>query len=167
MSSRSMSDSNPFDAKREFVLGGHYFALESLDLAGLDTSNLPYSIRVLLEGALRNCDGFLISEQDVRNIAGWKAEDERGEIPFRPSRVILQDFTGVPAVVDLAALRDAMVEMGGDPEKVNPQVPVDLVIDHSVQVDHSGSNIDALALNLDIEYHRNMEGYTLQFVFIV
>jgi aconitate hydratase len=155
-----MSDSNPFDAKREFALGGHYFALDSLDLAGLDTSDLPYSIRVLLEGALRNCDGFLISEQDVRNIAGWKAEDERGEIPFRPSRVILQDFTGVPAVVDLAALRDAMVEMGGDPEKVNPQVPVDLVIDHSVQVDHSGSNTNALALNLDIEYHRNMERYT-------
>jgi len=84
---------------------------------------LPYSVRVLLEGALRNLDGFLISEEDVRTIAGWTAEGERGEIPFRPSRVILQDFTGVPAVVDLAALRDAMVDMGGDAERVNPQVP--------------------------------------------
>jgi aconitate hydratase len=117
-------------------------------------------MRVLLEGALRNCDGFLIREEDVKSIAGWQANSERGEIPFRPSRVILQDFTGVPAVVDLAALRDAMVQMGGDPEKVNPQVPVDLVIDHSVQVDVSGSHSNALSLNLDIEYHRNMERYT-------
>ena len=155
-----MSDSDPFSSKREFSLGGHFHSLDSLDDAGLDTQTLPYSIRVLLEGALRNCDGFLITEKDVRNIAEWKADGERGEIPFRPSRVILQDFTGVPAVVDLAALRDAMVEMGGDPEKVNPQVPVDLVIDHSVQVDVSGSNANALDLNLDIEYHRNMERYT-------
>ena len=155
-----MSDSDPFSSKKDFPLGGIYHALDSLDESGIDTSSLPYSIRVLLEGALRNCDGFLITEKDVRNIADWKANGERGEIPFRPSRVILQDFTGVPAVVDLAALRDAMVEMGGDPEKVNPQVPVDLVIDHSVQVDVSGSNTQALELNLDIEYHRNMERYT-------
>lgn len=155
-----MSDTDPFSSKRDFPLGGIYHALDSLDESGLDTSSLPYSIRVLLEGALRNCDGFLITEKDVRNIADWKANGGRGEIPFRPSRVILQDFTGVPAVVDLAALRDAMVEMGGDPEKVNPQVPVDLVIDHSVQVDVSGSDAQALELNLDIEYHRNMERYT-------
>ena len=155
-----MSDSDPFSSKKDFPLGGIYHALDSLDESGIDTSSLPYSIRVLLEGALRNCDGFLITEKDVRNIADWKANGARGEIPFRPSRVILQDFTGVPAVVDLAALRDAMVEMGGDPEKVNPQVPVDLVIDHSVQVDVSGSNAQALELNLDIEYHRNMERYT-------
>ena len=155
-----MSESDPFTSKREFALGGHYHSLDSLDESGIDTSSLPYSIRVLLEGALRNCDGFLITEKDVRNIAGWTANGDRGEIPFRPSRVILQDFTGVPAVVDLAALRDAMVEMGGNPEKVNPQVPVDLVIDHSVQVDVSGSNAEALELNLDIEYHRNMERYT-------
>ena len=155
-----MSESDPFSSKKDFPLGGHYHSLDSLDDSGVDTSTLPYSIRVLLEGALRNCDGFLITEQDVRNIAGWTANGDRGEIPFRPSRVILQDFTGVPAVVDLAALRDAMVEMGGDPEKVNPQVPVDLVIDHSVQVDVSGSNPEALDLNLDIEYHRNMERYT-------
>ena len=155
-----MSDSDPFNAKRELDIGGAYFALQALDDAGISTAHLPYSMRVLLEGALRNCDGFLIREEDVKSIAGWQANSERGEIPFRPSRVILQDFTGVPAVVDLAALRDAMVQMGGDPEKVNPQVPVDLVIDHSVQVDVSGSNVDALQLNLDIEYHRNMERYT-------
>lgn len=155
-----MSQVDPFSSKKEFPLGGVYHSLDSLDDAGVDTKQLPYSIRVLLEGALRNCDGFLITEEDVRNIAGWKANGERGEIPFRPSRVILQDFTGVPAVVDLAALRDAMVEMGGDPEKVNPQVPVDLVIDHSVQVDISGANPEALDMNLDIEYHRNMERYT-------
>ena len=155
-----MSDSDPFNAKRELDIGGAYFALQALDDAGISTAHLPYSMRVLLEGALRNCDGFLIREEDVKSIAGWQANSERGEIPFRPSRVILQDFTGVPAVVDLAALRDAMVQMGGDPEKVNPQVPVDLVIDHSVQVDVSGSHSDALSLNLDIEYHRNMERYT-------
>ena len=155
-----MSDSDPFNAKRELDIGGAYFALQALDDAGISTAHLPYSMRVLLEGALRNCDGFLIREEDVKSIAGWQANSERGEIPFRPSRVILQDFTGVPAVVDLAALRDAMVQMGGDPEKVNPQVPVDLVIDHSVQVDVSGSHSNALGLNLDIEYHRNMERYT-------
>ena len=155
-----MSESSPFSSRKNFPSGGHYYSLDSLDEMGLDTSRLPYSIRVLLEGALRNCDGFLITEQDVKNIASWTPNGERGEIPFRPSRVILQDFTGVPAVVDLAALRDAMVEMGGNPEKVNPQVPVDLVIDHSVQVDVSGSNVEALDLNLDIEYHRNMERYT-------
>lgn len=155
-----MSDSDPFNAKRELDIGGTYFALQALDDSGISTTHLPYSMRVLLEGALRNCDGFLIREEDVKAIAGWEANSERGEIPFRPSRVILQDFTGVPAVVDLAALRDAMVDMGGDPEKVNPQVPVDLVIDHSVQVDVSGANPEALSLNLDIEYHRNMERYT-------
>ena len=155
-----MATIDPFSARRELPLGGHYYALGALDDAGIDTASLPYSVRVLLEGALRNLDGFLISEDDVRTIAGWTAEGERGEIPFRPSRVILQDFTGVPAVVDLAALRDAMVEMGGDAERVNPQVPVDLVIDHSVQVDVSGSEANALDMNLDIEYHRNAERYT-------
>ena len=154
-----MTQNDPFNARRELGELGTYFALDALDEAGIDTSTLPYSIRVLLEGALRNLDGFLISEDDVKGIATWTADGERGEIPFRPSRVILQDFTGVPAVVDLAALRDAMVEMGGDASKVNPQVPVDLVIDHSVQVDVSGADPNALDLNLDIEYYRNMERY--------
>ena len=155
-----MATLDPFNARRTLSVGGDYYALAGLDEQGIDTSSLPYSIRILLEGALRGNDGFLVSESDIRNIAGWTPHGERGEIPFRPSRVILQDFTGVPAVVDLAALRDAMVEMGGDPEKVNPQVPVDLVIDHSVQVDIDGANSQALDMNLDIEYHRNMERYT-------
>ena len=155
-----MATLDPFNTRRTLSVGGDYYALDGLDENGVDTSTLPYSIRILLEGALRGNDGFLVSEQDIRNIAAWTPNGERGEIPFRPSRVILQDFTGVPAVVDLAALRDAMVEMGGDPEKVNPQVPVDLVIDHSVQVDVDGANSQALDLNLDIEYHRNMERYT-------
>ena len=154
-----MATVDTFNSKRELPIGGHYFALDGLDENGIDTTNLPYSIRILLEGALRGNDGFLVTDKDVRNIASWTPNGERIEIPFRPSRVILQDFTGVPAVVDLAALRDAMVEMGGDPEKVNPQVPVDLVIDHSVQVDVSGAHGDALEMNLDIEYHRNMERY--------
>jgi len=155
-----MATLDPFNARRTLSVGGDYYSLAGLDEQGIDTSSLPYSIRILLEGALRGNDGFLVSETDIRNIARWTPHGERGEIPFRPSRVILQDFTGVPAVVDLAALRDAMVEMGGDPEKVNPQVPVDLVIDHSVQVDIDGANSQALDMNLDIEYHRNMERYT-------
>ena len=155
-----MTPLDTYNARRTLSVGGDYFALDGLDENGVDTSSLPYSIRILLEGALRGHDGFLIRDEDIRNIAGWTPNGERGEIPFRPSRVILQDFTGVPAVVDLAALRDAMVVMGGDPEKVNPQVPVDLVIDHSVQVDVDGGHSDALQLNLDIEYHRNMERYT-------
>ncbi|HJM55467.1 MAG TPA: aconitate hydratase AcnA [Poseidonia sp.] len=155
-----MATLDPFNARRPLEVGGDYYALDALDANGLPTKHLPYSIRVLLEGALRAHDGFLITEDDVRSIASWTPDGERNEIPFRPSRVILQDFTGVPAVVDLAALRDAMVEMGGDPEKVNPQVPVDLVIDHSVQVDVSGAHGDALEMNLDIEYLRNMERYT-------
>lgn len=155
-----MATLDPFSARRTLDVGGDFFALDALDGHGISTKQLPYSIRILLEGALRGHDGFLITEADIRTIAAWSPEGVRSEIPFRPSRVILQDFTGVPAVVDLAALRDAMVEMGGDPERVNPQVPVDLVIDHSVQVDVSGAHSDALDLNLDIEYHRNMERYT-------
>ncbi|DAC70272.1 MAG TPA: aconitate hydratase AcnA, partial [Candidatus Poseidoniales archaeon] len=155
-----MATLDPFGARQRLSVGGEYFSLDALDANGIPTAHLPYSVRILLEGALRGHDGFLITEDDIRNIAAWLPNGERGEIPFRPSRVILQDFTGVPAVVDLAALRDAMVEMGGDPEKVNPQVPVDLVIDHSVQVDVSGAHSDALDMNLDIEYHRNMERYT-------
>ena len=122
-------------------------------------NELPYSIRVLLESALRNCDGFLVDEQNVRTIASWSPKMTPQEIPFSPSRVILQDFTGVPALVDIAALRDAMEELGGKPSKVNPQVPVDLVIDHSIQVDLSGLFPDAQERNLEIEYKRNFERY--------
>ena len=137
-----------------------YHALSVLEKEGIcKLDELPFTIRLLLEAALRKCDGFLVTKDDVKRIASWSPNMTPEEIPFAPSRVILQDFTGVPAVVDIAALRDAMVELGGDPERVNPQVPVDLVIDHSVQVDVSGLFPDARERNLEIEYQRNMERY--------
>ena len=159
-----MSTSDPFDSIREFeTSSGKYASYASLhaleESENIVLSSLPYSIRILLEAALRKCDGFLVTEEDVKRIASWSPTQSPAEIPFMPSRVILQDFTGVPAVVDIAALRDAMVALGGDPSKVNPQVPVDLVIDHSVQVDISGLFPDAEERNLEIEYHRNMERY--------
>src|SRR5204863_5077341 len=117
------------------------YRLDRLEKAGLGKlSCLPFSIKVLLEAVLRACDGELVTEEDVRVLAGWNAKSPAAhEVPFKPARVILQDFTGVPAVVDLAAMRSAMKRLGGDPAKINPLVPVDLVIDHSVQVDVFGS----------------------------
>lgn len=135
------------------------YRLSKLEDAGLTTvASLPYSIRLLLESVLRNCDGYTVREDDVKNLAAWSPTAKPVEIPFLPSRVVLQDFTGVPAVVDLAAMRSAMHRMGGDPKKVNPLIPVDLVIDHSVQVDTFGT-LDALALNVDLEFTRNQERY--------
>jgi len=125
---------------------------------GISIAKLPFSIRVLLEAALRNCDGFQVTEADVRRLAAWSPTAEPLEIPFKPARVILQDFTGVPCVVDLAAMRDAVARLKGDPKKINPLVPVDLVIDHSVQVDVFGSVI-ALERNAEIEFERNRERY--------
>ena len=159
-----MKDSEGFDSLRSFSKSdgteADFHSLSHLQELGLcDLDSLPFTIRLLLEAALRKCDGFLITREDVERIASWSPTMTPEEIPFSPSRVILQDFTGVPAVVDIAALRDAMVELGGDPEKVNPQVPVDLVIDHSVQVDVSGLFSDARGRNLEIEYQRNMERY--------
>ena len=153
-----------FSAKSGFATHsgdtGFFMSLKRLEEQGLcKLDELPFSIRILLESALRKCDGFLVTKEDVIRIASWTPTMKPEEIPFNPSRVILQDFTGVPAVVDIAALRDAMIELDGDPEKVNPQVPVDLVIDHSVQVDISGIFPDARERNLEIEYQRNMERY--------
>ncbi len=155
--------SDPFGARDTFETGNGpatIYRLSRLQEAGLgEISKLPFSIRILLEAVLRNCDGFAVTEQDVRNLASWNAAaPEKQEIPFKPSRVVLQDFTGVPAVVDLAAMRSAMQRLGGDPEKINPLIPVDLVIDHSVQVDFFGSS-DALKRNVDIEFQRNRERY--------
>lgn len=122
-------------------------------------SRLPYSIRILLEAVLRNCDGYSVSEEDVRNLVAWNAASPaKVEIPFKPARVVLQDFTGVPAVVDLAAMRSAMRRLGGDPKKINPLIPVDLVIDHSVQVDNFGTD-NALQANVELEFERNRERY--------
>ncbi len=136
------------------------YRLSGLEDQGLGSvSQLPYSIRVLLEAVVRNCDGYIVQTDDVKNLAGWQAEaPRRVEIPFMPARVVLQDFTGVPAVVDLAAMRSAMKRLGGDPRKINPLIPVDLVIDHSVQVDHFGTE-SSLAENVELEFERNQERY--------
>jgi aconitate hydratase len=136
------------------------YRLNRLEESGVGKiSRLPFSIRVLLEAVLRNCDGHLITEDDVRSLAAWTASAPTPrEVPFKPARVILQDFTGVPAVVDLAAMRSAMQRLGGDPAKINPLVPVDLVIDHSVQVDVFGTP-QALERNAEIEFQRNRERY--------
>ncbi|MBI2941695.1 MAG: aconitate hydratase, partial [Chloroflexi bacterium] len=119
--------------------------------------HLPYSIKVLLENVLRACDGRVVRQEDVLALARWDPRAGQ-DVPFTPTRVLLQDFTGVPCVADLAAMRAALHRLGGDPARVNPQVPVDLVIDHSVQVDHFGSP-DAFAYNVKREYERNRERY--------
>ncbi len=138
----------------------HYYRLAALEEAGLtQLSRLPVSIRIMLESVLRQCNGFEVTREDVQNLAGWTPRPaERPSLPFAPARVIMQDFTGVPAVVDLAAMRSAMARLGGDPKKINPLVPVDLVIDHSVQVDFF-ANADALNRNADLEFSRNRERY--------
>ncbi|SES77921.1 aconitase [Oceanobacillus limi] len=158
-----MGESKTFDAKKQFELNGktyNYYHLKTLEEAGLgNVSRLPFSIRVLLESLVRQYDGRVISDEHVEGLSKWGTEEGKGvDVPFKPSRVILQDFTGVPAVVDLASLRKAMVDMGGEPDKINPEVPVDLVIDHSVQVDQYGSP-NALKANMDLEFERNAERY--------
>ncbi|MEX1062080.1 MAG: aconitate hydratase AcnA [Balneolaceae bacterium] len=158
-----MSEKNDLLKTRlEFNTGSgkaHLFSLKKLEELGYgNVSRLPFTIKILLEAVLREYDGFAITEEDVRRLAGYDAKNPTGEIPFKPSRVVLQDFTGVPAVVDLAALRSAMKRMGGNPQAINPQVPVDLVIDHSVQVDMFGQDY-AFMFNVDKEMERNRERY--------
>ena len=137
-----------------------YFSLRRLQAQGVgNLSALPYSIRVLLEALLRQCDGTLISQEDVASLARWPEGVSQGrELAFVPARVLLQDFTGVPAIVDLAALRSAMRRLGGDPGRINPLVPADLVIDHSVQIDAYGTCY-ALEKNAKMEFSRNRERY--------
>ena len=151
---------DPFDARA--LLSGtdniYYYRLAALAEKG-NIGRLPFSIKILLEALLRTCDGFEVTPEDVELLAAWDAKSPvKSELPFKPGRVILQDFTGVPAVVDLAAMRAAMSRLGGDPRKINPQVPVDLVIDHSVQVDRFGSAF-ALFYNAEREFERNRERY--------
>ncbi|KAK9062047.1 hypothetical protein SSX86_019231 [Deinandra increscens subsp. villosa] len=137
---------------------GKYYSLPSLTDSRID--RLPFSIRILLESAIRNCDEFQVTRKDVEKILDWeKTSPKKVEIPFKPARVLLQDFTGVPTIVDLAGMRNAMDKLGGDPIKINPLVPVDLVIDHSVQVDVSRSE-DALQANMELELERNKERYS-------
>ena len=133
--------------------------LQALEAHGLNVARLPFSLRILLENLLRHEDGMVVTAEDVRALATWdpKATPSK-EIAFTPARVILQDFTGVPAVVDLAVMRDAMKRLGGDPSKINPLQPVELVIDHSVQVDEFGTRF-AFEANADLEYKRNRERY--------
>ena len=156
---------DPFDARDTFETGSGragIYRLGRLEDAGLARiSALPFSIRVLLESVLRHCDGYQVTEEDVKNLAGFgAAAPEPVEVPFKPARVLLQDFTGVPAVVDLAAMRSALERLGGDPKRINPSIPVDLVVDHSVQVDYFGS-ADALQRNMELELRRNRQRYEL------
>ncbi|MDN7226761.1 aconitate hydratase AcnA [Planococcus liqunii] len=158
-----MAKSSLHNSRTSFELNGktyNYYRLAALEEAGIaKVSRLPYSIKVLLESVLRQHDGYVIKDEHVEELAKWgKNANKDAEVPFKPSRVILQDFTGVPVVVDLAALRSAMSELGGDPNKINPDVPVDLVVDHSVQVDSYGSN-ESLKINTKLEFERNAERY--------
>src|SRR5882672_5718245 len=152
------------DTLRSFDLGtgkeGSFYSLPALEKAGVGPiSKLPISIRIVLESVLRNCDGKRVSEAAVRTLANWKPTETRTEeIPFVVARIVLQDFTGVPLLVDLAAMRSAVAKLGKNPKIIEPLVPVDLVVDHSVQVDFSG-NAEALAKNLDLEFKRNRERY--------
>ena len=154
-----------FAARARLTVGdSHYtiYRLAALEGHGAGLANLsalPYSLRILLESLLRGCDTGLVGPEQVLELAGWQPQAAgRPSLPYRPARVIMQDFTGVPAIVDLGAMRSAMTRLGGDPTRVNPQVAVDLVIDHSVQVDHFGT-ADSLARNAEIEFRRNRERY--------
>ena len=153
---------NTFGARSTLTVGGRafeIFRLNALAAAGVDISRLPYSLRILLEDLLRNEDGVTVTRDDIEALARWSPKNPPiREIAFTPARVLLQDFTGVPAVVDLAAMRDAMAELGGDPARINPLQPVELVVDHSVQVDAFGT-LQAFQANVDLDYQRNRERY--------
>src|SRR3954471_12752281 len=151
-----------FGARSTLKVGGRtyeIFRLSALARAGIDVSRLPYSLRILLEDLLRTEDGVTVTREDIEALARWSPGNPLSrEIAFTPARVLLQDFTGVPAVVDLAAMRDAMADLGGDPGRINPLQPVELVVDHSVQVDAFGTP-QAFATNVDLDYQRNRERY--------
>jgi aconitate hydratase len=154
---------DPFGARRTLKSSNgswDFFSLEKLETGGFPAvSKMPFSMKILLESVLRQVNGFDVREDDVRSLCAWSTPESKSrEFPFKPARVIMQDFTGVPAIVDLAAMRDAMAALGGDPQRINPVIPVDLVIDHSVQVDQYASS-RALALNSSLEFQRNRERY--------
>ncbi len=156
-----MLTTNSFDAKATLAVGGRDYEIFRLDALqeSYDVARLPFSLKILLENLLRNEDGESIRAQDIEALARWNAKGEPAdEIAFTPARVIMQDFTGVPAIVDLAAMRDAMGDMGGDASKINPLVPAELVIDHSVQVDVFGTAA-AFQRNAELEFERNEERY--------
>jgi aconitate hydratase len=156
-----MPQSNSFGAASTLTAGGsqyRYYALEALEKRGANISRIPYSIKILLENLLRSENGATVKPADIEYVAAWKIGAQAKEINFSPARVLLQDFTGVPCVVDLAAMRDALRDMGADPKRANPLIPADLVIDHSVQVDQFGS-AGAFAFNALLEFQRNQERY--------
>src|SRR4051812_24654997 len=139
-----------------------YYRLEALTKSGVaNVDSLPFTVKILLENVLRRLDGRTTTRDHVMLLANWgSGQDAEGEAPFMPARVLLQDLTGVPAIVDLAAMRSAVARMGGDPQRINPLAPADLVIDHSVQVDLFGSE-NAFQANVEKEYGRNLERYLL------
>ena len=153
-----MTDS--FGSHQTLDVGGKSYKIARLNVLekeGVDLARLPFALRILCENLLRHEDGVNVTKDEILAVANWDPQAEPSqEISFTPARVLLQDFTGVPAVVDLAAMRDAMTRLGGDPKKIEPGQPAELVIDHSVQVDEFGSS-DALARNGEIEYQRNRE----------
>src|SRR6476660_4292770 len=159
-----MTSRNSFNTRTEIRAGGQtvqIYSLPALEKAGFaGVSRLPYSMKILLENLLRREDNAFVKSDDIEALARWdaKAHVEK-EISFMPARVLLQDFTGVPCVVDLAAMRDAMIDLKGDPDRVNPLQPVELVIDHSVQVDYF-ARADAFTLNAELEFARNRERYS-------
>ena len=154
-----MSLPNPFNTLQAFEGGKQFYSLPALEKAGFPISRLPVSIRLVLEAVLRNCDGKRVLESNIRELANWKPTEARtAEIPFVVARIVLQDFTGVPLLVDLAAMRSAVAKMGKNPKIIEPLVPVDLVVDHSVQVDFAGS-AEAMGKNLELEFSRNRERY--------
>src|SRR6201993_2918306 len=153
---------NSFGARATFKVGNKEYELyriDALDEQGISTRHLPFSLRILLENLLRTEDGRNVTANEIRALAAWNKDTKPDkEIAFTPSRVLLQDFTGVPAVVDLAAMRDAMKRLSGDPALINPLQPAELVIDHSVQVDEFGTP-QAFQLNSELEFQRNQERY--------
>src|ERR1700685_1670642 len=153
---------NSFDSKAPLEVGGRTYDIFRIDAlqSEFDVARLPFSLKILLENLLRNEDGESISAADIEALATWNAKAEPSvEIAFTPARVVMQDFTGVPAIVDLAAMRDAMKAMGGDANKITPLVPAELVIDHSVQVDEFGT-ATAFQRNAELEFERNKERYS-------
>ncbi|KAL1447727.1 hypothetical protein MTO96_028399 [Rhipicephalus appendiculatus] len=156
-----MANVNPYsDCVRTLDVDGKKYRYYSLpDLGHAHYGHLPFAVRVLLESAVRHCDGFQVKKRDVEALINWQSlQGKEVEIAFKPARVLLQDFTGVPAVVDFAAMRDAVQRLGGDPCKINPLCPSDLVVDHSIQVDFSRM-ADALEKNQDLEFERNKERF--------
>src|SRR5258706_4066361 len=156
-------NANSFHTRTDVTLAGEpveIFSLKALERAGFSgAAALPYSLKILLENLRRHEDERFVHSKDIQALAEWKPGAQQKEISFAPARVLLQDFTGVPCVVDLAAMRDGMVRLGGNPDRVNPLQPVELVIDHSVQVDYFGRS-DAFTLNAELEFARNRERYS-------